>query len=276
MKLAQIKYQNQLLIAEVFDNKVFPFDFHGDMIDLIKRDQSLPEKKHPGIDMDAVEFFPPVLRPSKIIAIGLNYRDHATELKVKIPESPLVFTKFSNSLIGHNQPVCWDDQITQKVDFEAELAIIIKKESYRCPPEKAVDAIWGYTCANDISARDLQFGDGQWVRGKSLNTFCPLGPWVVLGDTIPDPNALDIQCRVNDKIMQHANTNQMIFPIPELVAFLSDHFTLYPGDVILTGTPSGVGVFHSPPIFLKHGDRVIVDIESIGQLHNICQTNHHH
>jgi 2-keto-4-pentenoate hydratase/2-oxohepta-3-ene-1,7-dioic acid hydratase in catechol pathway len=271
MKLAQIIHQNQHFLAEVSEEKVYPLDFKGDMIDLIQWENPLPAKQSTGINIDDVEFLPPVSRPSKIIAIGLNYRDHASETNIQIPESPVVFTKFSNSLIGHNKAVCWQKHITQQVDYEAELAIIIKKEMYHCSPENIYPNIWGYTCANDISARDLQFGDGQWVRGKSLNTFCPLGPWLVLADAVPDPHALDIQCLVNGTIMQKSNTSQMIFPIPELISFLSDHFTLYPGDVILTGTPSGVGAFRYPPIFLKHGDRMVVDIESIGQLHNDCQ-----
>jgi len=271
MKLAQIFYQNQQLIAEVLDEKIYPLDFQGNMIDLIQSKAKLPEKKSPGIEIKDVEFLPPVSRPSKIIAIGLNYKDHASESNIEIPESPLIFTKFSNSLIAHNQPVCWQKRITQQVDFEAELAIIIKKEIYQCLPENVFDNIWGYTCANDISARDLQFGDGQWVRGKSLNTFCPLGPWIVLTEKIPDPHKLDIKCIVNGTIMQQSNTSQMIFPIPKLVSFLSNHFTLYPGDIILTGTPSGVGAFRSPPIYLNHGDHVIVEIESIGQLHNACK-----
>lgn len=277
MKLAQVKYQDKYFVAQVKDQKLFPLDFKGYMVDLIFANASLPfpasQKK--GIAIDSVEFMPPIFNPSKIIAIGLNYRDHANETDIEIPENPIVFTKFSNSLIGHNQSICWEKRITQKVDFEAELAIIIKKKTYQCPKEKALDKIWGYTCANDISARDLQFADGQWIRGKSLNTFCPLGPWVVLAKSIPYPQTLDIQCSVNGKIMQQSNTRQMIFPIPELIAFLSEHFTLYPGDVILTGTPSGVGAFRNPPVFLEHGDTITVEIEGIGQLINNCHIKEH-
>jgi len=270
MKLAQIKYENQLYIAQIKEQTVIPLDFNGKMIDLIKTNRSLPAFQKKELPIDSVEFLPPILNPSKIIAIGLNYQDHANEINAEIPSSPLVFTKFSNSLIGHKQNIIWDNGLTQKVDYEAELAIIIKPKTSKCSKEKALDMIWGYTCANDVSARDLQFSDGQWVRGKSLDTFCPLGPWVVLADAISNPQDLDIQCRVNGNIMQKSNTNQMIFPIPELIEFLSNHFTLFPGDIILTGTPSGVGAFRKPPVFLDNGDRVSVEIENIGKLTNNC------
>jgi 2-keto-4-pentenoate hydratase/2-oxohepta-3-ene-1,7-dioic acid hydratase in catechol pathway len=268
MKLAQIYHQNRLYVAEVVGEKLLPLNHDGYMIELIQKEHFPDKVENLSIPIQSATFFPPILNPSKIIAIGLNYMDHASEGNVEIPKTPLVFTKFSSSLTAHKQCICWETSITKQVDYEAELAVIIGKRVNKCSVEKAHDYIWGYTCANDVSARDLQFGDGQWVRGKSLDTFCPLGPWVVLKDELESPNSLDIQCRVNGKIMQNSNTDKMIFSVFELVSFLSYHFTLYPGDVILTGTPEGVGAFRKPPYYLKDGDTIDVEIESIGCLSN--------
>jgi 2-keto-4-pentenoate hydratase/2-oxohepta-3-ene-1,7-dioic acid hydratase in catechol pathway len=268
MKLAQIYYQKRLLVVEVVGEDLIPFNFNGDMIELILRDHYPDKIENQSISIHSAIFLPPVIRPSKIIAIGLNYMDHATEGNEEIPETPLVFTKFPNSLTGHKQNVCWDQAITKQVDYEAELAVIIGKMAQKCSVQEANEVIWGYTCANDVSARDLQFGDGQWVRGKSLDTFCPLGPWIVQNADIEAPHSLEIQCRVNGQIMQKSNTEKMIFTIPELISFLSNHFTLSPGDIILTGTPEGVGVFRKPPVFLNDGDTMEVEIESIGCLLN--------
>jgi 2-keto-4-pentenoate hydratase/2-oxohepta-3-ene-1,7-dioic acid hydratase in catechol pathway len=273
MKLAQIYHNNRLYITEVVGEELIPINYEHDTTCLIQEDQhrkKIERMKDFVIPIEEATFLPPVVRPSKIIAIGLNYLDHATEGNVEIPKTPLVFTKFSSSLVSHKRYIYWNQTITKQVDYEAELAVIIGKITQGCSVQDANDAIWGYTCANDVSARDLQFGDGQWVRGKSLDTFCPLGPWVVLKDEIESPLALDIQCRVNGQIMQQSNTNKMIFPVPELISFLSNHFTLFPGDIILTGTPDGVGAFRKPPVYLKHGDQVDVEIESIGCLSNIA------
>jgi 2-keto-4-pentenoate hydratase/2-oxohepta-3-ene-1,7-dioic acid hydratase in catechol pathway len=271
MKLAQIYYQKKLLVVEVVEDELIPFDFDGDMVELIISDNYPDKLKNQSHPIDSAIFLPPIIRPSKIIAIGLNYMDHATEVNVEIPETPLVFTKFQNSLTGHKQNVRWDQSVTKQVDYEAELAVIIGKMVYQCSVQEANDVIWGYTCANDVSARDLQFGDGQWVRGKSLDTFCPLGPWIVQKADIESPHSLNIQCRVNGQTMQQSNTDKMIFPVPELISFLSKHFTLYPGDIILTGTPDGVGTFRKPPVYLQHGDTMDVEIESIGCLSNTIE-----
>jgi 2-keto-4-pentenoate hydratase/2-oxohepta-3-ene-1,7-dioic acid hydratase in catechol pathway len=158
------------------------------------------------------------------------------------------------------------------VDFEAELAVVIGQNARNCSQIDSEKIIFGYTCANDISARDLQFGDGQWVRGKSLDTFCPMGPYIVTRDEIPDPHSLNIQCRLNGSVMQDSNTREMIFSIPEIIHFCSRHFTLTAGDIILTGTPQGVGAFRSPPSYLKDGDEVEVEIQGIGRLKNRCRT----
>ena len=271
MKIAQFYDQEKYVrLGLVEDNLLRPLDFSGDMVDFICSGQR-PLLKNEALAIENLSWAPAVSRPSKIIAIGLNYQDHAEEGKAELPETPLVFAKFPNSVTAHRQPICWDAAITKKVDFEAELAVIIGRKVSCCSAAEAGKAIFGYTCANDVSARDLQFGDGQWVRGKSLDTFCPLGPWIVTADEIPDPQNLDISCRVNGVTMQSSNTGRMIFSVAFLVGFLSRHFTLFPGDVVLTGTPSGVGVFRDPSIYLRDGDEVSISIENIGTLVNHCQ-----
>lgn len=271
MKITQFFDNNRIRLGLIESNNVRPIDFDGDMVDLIEIGKK-PEPGRASISLDTVRLAPPVTRPSKIIAIGLNYKDHAEESKGKIPEVPLIFAKFPNSLIGPYDQITWNMNITKKVDFEAELAVIIGKKVHDCPENKALEAVFGYTCANDVSARDLQFGDGQWVRGKSLDTFCPLGPWIATADEIPDPHSLKIQCRLNGRLMQDSNTSLMIFRIPALVGFLSRHFTLLPGDIILTGTPSGVGTFRDPSVYMKDKDEVMVEIEGVGRLVNRCKT----
>jgi 2-keto-4-pentenoate hydratase/2-oxohepta-3-ene-1,7-dioic acid hydratase in catechol pathway len=221
---------------------------------------------------DAVKLLAPVPNPSKMIAIGLNYRDHAREQGVPIPDRPIIFAKFPTSVIGPGDTIAWDPALTQQVDYEAELAFVIGKTARNVAEKDAITYVAGYTCANDVSARDLQFGDRQWVRGKSLDTFCPLGPLLVTADEIPDPQNLAVRAILNNQVMQDSSTAEMIFGVAELVAFISRAFTLLPGDVVLTGTPHGVGVFRDPPLFLKDGDRVVVEIERIGCLENDCRT----
>jgi 2-keto-4-pentenoate hydratase/2-oxohepta-3-ene-1,7-dioic acid hydratase in catechol pathway len=271
MKIAKFYKDNSICIGLIHGDSLIPISFEGDMIDLIKCGQP-PETRGKSISLDHVKYAPVVTRPSKIIALGLNYKDHAEESKGNLPEAPLVFAKFPNSLIGHNDEIIWDVNVTRKVDFEAELAVIIGKSIYDCPEDEAMDAVFGYTCANDVSARDLQFGDGQWVRGKSLDSFCPLGPWVVTADELPDPHSLKIRCILNGRIMQDSHTGLMIFRLPEIISFLSRHFTLFPGDIILTGTPSGVGAFRDPSVYMENGDEVVVEIERVGRLVNTCRT----
>jgi 2-keto-4-pentenoate hydratase/2-oxohepta-3-ene-1,7-dioic acid hydratase in catechol pathway len=270
MKIAQFYRNNHIGLGIVEGEVIHPLDFHGDMMDFIisHREYALSAESIP---LKEVRFAPVITRPSKIMAIGLNYLDHIQESKGQVPEIPLVFAKFPNSLIGHGEKIIWRDSVTKKVDFEAELAVIMGKEVFHGNETDAMEMIFGYTCANDVSARDLQFGDKQWVRGKSLDTFCPLGPWIVTCDEILDPHDLDVTCSLNGATMQTSNTSQMVFKLPSLIRFLSNHFTLMPGDVILTGTPSGVGAFRDPSIYMKEGDEIIVEIEQIGQLMNTCQ-----
>ena len=210
----------------------------------------------------------PIRTPSKIVAVGLNYMDHCREQKVPPPKVPLLFAKFPSSIVGPGQPIRWDRSLTQQVDFEAELAIVMGRRARRVSRETAMEYVFGYTALNDVSARDLQFSDKQWVRAKSLDTFCPIGPYLVTRDEIADPNNLAIRCQVNGIAYQNSTTAEMIFKVPELVRFITEAITLEPGDLIATGTPDGVGVFRSPQVFLKDGDDVSVEIEGIGELRN--------
>jgi len=215
-------------------------------------------------------FGPCVTHPGKIFCIGLNYRKHAEETNAAIPEYPVVFSKFSNALAGHLQQVPVP-QSSKKVDYEAELAIVIGKKAKQVSKAAALSYVFGYCNANDISARDLQRRTSQWLLGKSCDKFCPVGPYLVTADEIADPNHLAIQCRVNGELRQNSNTADMIFPCDEIVSYLSQHMTLEPGDIILTGTPQGV-MFGYPPekqVYLKAGDVTTIQIEKLG-----CLTNH--
>ncbi len=213
----------------------------------------------------------PVLSPSKIVAVGLNYMDHCRETNIKPPDWPILFAKFPSSVIGPGERIEWGPALTTQADYEAELAVVIGRRARHIPAQKAFDVVFGYTCANDVTARDMQKNDRQWVRGKSLDTFCPLGPALVTKDEVPHPDRLHIACRVNGETRQQSNTAEMIFNIPSLIEFITRACTLLPGDVILTGTPHGTGAFRQPPIFLRDGDIVQVEIESIGVLQNPCR-----
>jgi 2-keto-4-pentenoate hydratase/2-oxohepta-3-ene-1,7-dioic acid hydratase in catechol pathway len=220
--------------------------------------------------LNSVKLMAPVLNPSKVIAIGLNYMDHCREQKIEPPKAPVIFTKFPSSIVGQGDTIRWDPGLTQQVDYEAELAVVMGRTARRVSQAEALNYVAGYTILNDVSARELQFGDGQWIRGKSLDTFCPLGPYLVTRDEIPNPNNLVIRCIVNDQVLQDSTTAEMIFQVPFLIEYITRAFTLYPGDVITTGTPDGVGVFRNPKVFLKDGDMVTVEIEGLGQLTNPC------
>ena len=220
-----------------------------------------------GLRLEAVRLLPPVPRPGKIIAVGFNYRDHAAEQGIKPPEAPLIFAKFTTSITGPYDPIVLPAGDPQ-VDYEAELGVVIGRRGKSIPEDRAYDYIAGYLALNDVSARKWQFGDKQWVRGKSCDTFCPIGPWLVTREEVPDPQALLIACRVNGEVRQSANTRDLYFGIPTLLAYISASITLEPGDIIATGTPPGVGVFRKPPIYLQAGDVVEVEIESVGTLRN--------
>jgi 5-carboxymethyl-2-hydroxymuconate isomerase len=210
----------------------------------------------------------PMQNPPKIVAIGLNYIDHAAESQMDVPDQPLVFTKFQSSIISGTDAIEIPTGLTDQVDFEVELGIVIGEKTKNVSKEDALSHVFGYTVLNDISARDLQFNDEQWVRGKSLDTFCPLGPVIVTADEIPDPQSLNLGCCINGKILQEASTKDMVFGVADLVSILSHSFTLEAGDVIASGTPPGVGFSRKPPVFLQPGDTVKTWVEGIGELNN--------
>ena len=219
------------------------------------------------LQRDDVVIGPPVPRPGKIICIGLNYKDHAAESNMPVPKSPISFSKYVTSVIGPDRPVRLP-AVSQQVDYEAEMAIVIGRRAKHVPVERAFDYVLGYMNLNDVSARDLQFADGQWQRGKACDTFAPMGPFIVTREAVGDPHALRIRCRVNGQTLQDSNTNQLVFGVDALVSFLSQTVTLEPGDVIATGTPPGVGFARKPPIFLKPGDVVEIEVEGLGVLSN--------
>lgn len=241
------------------------FDTGSGIPDRIR--EGVVREEFPVVSRDAVVLAPPVPAPGKIICIGLNYRDHAEESGMKIPDSPIIFSKFQTSVTAPGDPIVIPRGSAQ-VDYEAELAFVIGRRANGVTEEEAWDHVLGYTNFNDISARDFQFADGQWQRGKSCDTFAPMGEYIATRDEIADPHDLSISFRLNGKTLQDSNTGQLIFGIPEIVEFISRSITLMPGDVIATGTPPGVGFARKPPIFLKPGDVCEVEIEGLGVLSN--------
>ena len=226
--------------------------------------------KPPGgsrFDEDKVKLAAPVPRPPKIICIGLNYRDHAIESNLPIPETPTMFAKFPTAVIGPGVPIVLPKAST-KPDYEAELGVVIGKGGRHIPEARWREHVFGYTIVNDVSARDFQMATSQWMIGKTFDTFCPMGPAIVTADEIDDPHNLAISLELSGEILQNSNTKNLIFNVPKLIAYLSSVFTLEPGDVIATGTPGGVGFARTPPRYLKAGDQVRVRIEGLGELYN--------
>lgn len=219
------------------------------------------------VDLAKVTLLSPIPRPPKIICIGLNYRDHAAESNLPIPETPTMFAKFPTAVTGHGHPIVLPKN-SGKPDYEAEFAVVIGKGGRHIPEEKWRDHVFGYTCLNDVSARDFQMATSQWMIGKTFDTFCPIGPAIVTDDEIVDPHNLRISLALNGEVLQDSNTANLIFKLPKLIAYLSSVFTLEPGDIIATGTPAGVGMARKPPRWLQAGDTVAVTIEDVGQLVN--------
>lgn len=221
------------------------------------------------VPVSELKFAPAVPHPQKIICVGRNYREHAEEMGSATGESPTIFSKFNSSLVGHQAQIELP-AISSQVDYEAELVVVIGKSGRNIKEHEAKQHVFGYTCGNDVSARDWQKGQpgGQWLLGKSFETFAPLGPWIVTADEIDNVEDLNIELRLNDQTMQSSNTSQLIFKVDFLIAHLSRFFTLQPGDLIFTGTPSGVGFARDPQVFLKPGDIVEVEIQGIGALSN--------
>jgi len=216
---------------------------------------------------DDISLLSPVVRPGKVICLGLNYRGHAAESGMAVPDYPVLFHKVAGSLIGHKQPIVVP-RISSKIDYEGELAIIIGRRGKYIAEDEAYAYIAGYTIANDVSARDLQFRTSQWTTGKMLDTFCPLGPALVTRDEVPDAHTLAIKTSLNGQVLQDGNTADMIFHVPFIVSYISEIVTLEPGDVILTGTPPGIGNTRSPQVFMKPGDTIEVEIGPLGKLTN--------
>lgn len=241
------------------------FDLDGDFFNSARMARA--EQRAKIINKDDIRICAPVPRPGKIICIGLNYRDHAEESGMAIPTSPVIFSKFPTCIIGPDEPVVIPSASTQ-TDYEAELAVIIGRRAKNVARGEGLNHVLGYTNFNDVSARDFQFADGQWQRGKSCDTFAPMGPYIATTAEIRDPQELSISFRLNGETLQNSKTDQMIFGVGELVEFLSRHITLEPGDVIATGTPPGVGFARKPPVFLKAGDVAEVEIGGLGTLKN--------
>jgi acylpyruvate hydrolase len=221
------------------------------------------------VRLEEVKLLAPIPRPGKILCIGLNYRDHAEEVNMKVPERPLLFAKYANAVVAPGAAVALP-RISEQVDYEAELVVVIGKRAKRVSEAAAMEYVAGYTMMNDVSARDLQLklGGGQWIWGKTIDSFAPLGPSLVTKDEVPDPHDLNIAFRLNGQTMQNSNTRNLIFGVPVLISFLSQGITLEPGDVIATGTPAGVGHNRVPPVYLKPGDVMAVEVGKLGVLEN--------
>jgi 2-keto-4-pentenoate hydratase/2-oxohepta-3-ene-1,7-dioic acid hydratase in catechol pathway len=209
----------------------------------------------------------PIGRPGKIVCVGLNYRDHAEEQGLELPQRPLLFAKWQSALVGPGDAIVLPNA-SSEVDYEAELGVIVGRRARRLSVDDALSAVAGYVCVNDVTARDAQFSEGQWTRAKSFDTFCPVGPELVPAERVADPQALAIRCLVNGEPLQDSTTAHMVFSVAEIVAFVSEAITLEPGDLIATGTPAGVGYTRTPPRFLAAGDEVTVEIEGVGALMN--------
>ena len=255
-------------VGYVEDDHVTPLG-GSSMLEYVEHGRSTD--RQPGgeaVTLGEVRLHAPISRPEKIVAIGLNYEDHAAETGAEIPQKPVVFTKYPNTIVGPGGPIRIPP-IAEQIDYEAELAVVIGRTARNVPESEALEYVFGYANANDVSARDLQFSEGgQWTRSKSLDTFMPLGPFIVTRGEVPDPQSLSIRAILNGEVVQDGTTSKMIFSVAELVAFLSTGMTLVPGDVIITGTPPGVGMARDPQLWMKPGDEVSIEIESLGTLTN--------
>ena len=278
MKFVTFRHQNHSHAGVAVANQVFSLaeaGFHTvlDVIeggpDALHRVRSFAETGAPGASfpIDSVQLLAPIPRPPKIICIGLNYRDHAIESKLEIPTTPVVFSKYASSVIGTGEAIVLPKN-SVKPDYEAEFAVVIGKNGRHIKAENWEEYVFGYTNLNDVSARDFQMATSQWMIGKTFDTFAPMGPYLVTKDEIADPHNLNISLTINGETLQKSNTRELIFRIPQLIEHLSSVFTLEPGDVISTGTPSGVGFSFNPPRWLRAGDSVTVKVEGLGELTN--------
>ena len=282
MKLARVRSGSETHLARIEGDHAVLLGVESDaprsdvMIDAIATHAAFTGDGE-RVSMEDIELLAPVRRPGKIVAIGLNYADHAGESDMELPKAPLIFSKPSSAIVGPGEPVRWRGTDCREPDYEAELAVIIATTAAGTVTDP-LSHVFGYTCCNDFSARDAQFGDGQWVRGKSFDTFCPLGPWIVTADEFGDPQNHQIGIDVTDpqgttSRLQDGNTRQMIFGVAEIITYVARFMTLEPGDVIATGTPEGVGFARTPPRFMNDGDVMTVWIDGICELTNPCVVN---
>jgi 5-carboxymethyl-2-hydroxymuconate isomerase len=269
MKLVTFTHGGRTRIGELDGDTVYTLAWSDNMRHMLRRGV-IAQRAYERFPAEAVKLEAPLI-PGKIIAVGLNYADHARETGKEPPAEPLLFSKFPTSVIGSGDTIRWRTSVTNQVDYEGELAVVIGKRGKDISEDKALDHVFGYTIANDVSARDLQFGkDTLWTRAKGLDTFCPLGPAIITKSDIPDPHALSLKTELNGEVMQDGSTSDMVFRIPFLISYISRMFTLEPGDLLLTGTPAGVGRAKTPPRFLGDGDVVSITIDGIGTLTNTC------
>ncbi|GGH81314.1 2-keto-4-pentenoate hydratase/2-oxohepta-3-ene-1,7-dioic acid hydratase in catechol pathway [Pullulanibacillus pueri] len=284
MKLVTVVYQDQSFVGALVDNYVINLNQVMDspeltMLGLIQGGKALLQSAKDkveradinvsGYPVGEVTIKAPLSDPGKVVCVGNNYMDHCREQNVTPPEKPLIFSKWPSCIVGPDDEIILPNE-SEQVDFEAELAVVFGKEGKNILEDEVFDHIFGYMIVNDISARDVQFSDGQWVRGKSFDTFLPTGPYIVTADEIDNPHDLSIRLTVNGEALQDSNTKEMIFDITDQITYLSKGFTFKPGDILATGTPHGVGVFRKPPIFLKDGDEVSISIAGLGSLSNRC------
>ncbi len=254
-----------------------PVGAHGDLLEIIRGGAAalskvravLADGKAASHALSAVRLMAPVIAPSKIVAIGLNYIDHCKEANLPVPPEPVVFCKFPSSVTGPFDDLTWPRAVSKQVDYEVELGVVIGRVALNVPQAQALDYVFGYTVVNDVSARDQQFANAkQWDRSKSFDTFCPYGPYIVTRDEIPDPHTLGVRTILNGKEMQNSNTKNLIFNVPQIIAYVTEGTTLLPGDLIPTGTPFGVGFSRKPPVFLQDGDECVCEVDKIGAIRN--------
>ena len=269
MRIYRIEHEGTPRWARAVDEELLAlYDPSCDLGDIVAG-RSQPGARE--VPLGRAKLLAPVERPGKIVCVGVNYLDHGRETNTTPPDEPLLFAKFPSIVSGPGAVVSWSAAITTQVDFEAELVVSIGTRARHVPVETALDNVAGYMCGNDLSARDLQLGDGQWIRGKNLDGFCALGPCLVTADEVADPQSLAIECRVNDEVMQSSNTSEMIFGVARIISYCSSHFTLEPGDIIMTGTPHGIALGRTPSPWLEDGDEVVVGIDGLGDLATICE-----
>jgi len=277
MKVARFRYNERISYGIIVEDKIVPAEKLGapeTVEEFIASGVKVEPRMEDGIPLSKVELLAPLSNPPKIICLGLNYFDHAEEQRMEPPKDPIIFLKPRTSIAGPFEDIPVPFDYTNQVDYEVELAVVIGRRGKRIPEEEAMSYVFGYMVFNDLSARDLQFGDKQWTRGKSLDKFAPMGPWITTRDEIKDPYSLRMRTLVNGEVMQDSSTAKMAIRIPRIISVLSKGMTLEPGDVIATGTPAGVGVFRKPQRFLRPGDVVEVMIENLGYLRNRIVQEH--